>query len=297
MRDVPQDVRVQSLIAREVSKRCWWALVSQDWFGIVSKPRIKSQTSLMCSRTAISENIWCVAPRSPSWPRLTDHLAVVQPTQVTTPLPSNAHDEYDHLQRSSGSVFDALDFAGTSSPASSSTGRHPSTRSSASCSSGFKSLAAFKSVLLVVKPVCPSDSPPSQEIFEHMDRNANPSYRLLLDVDERLSSIISNCPKWLHDDGPTVGMPPCVDWVRNTFRISSNHKVLTLHRPFLHRAFRGTISLFGRKHSPRTDSRLEDPRFESSRIRAITASRAILREAARCSDSRLWTIPCAGVPL
>ncbi|KAK4700966.1 hypothetical protein P7C70_g5272, partial [Phenoliferia sp. Uapishka_3] len=94
----------------------------------------------------------------------------------------------------------------------------------------------------------------------------------LLQVDERLSSIISNCPAWLYDDGPTLGMPPCVEWVRNTFRISSNHKVLTLHRPFLHRAFR-------------------DPRFESSRRRAITASRNILREAARCSDIRLWTVP------
>ncbi|KAM0752346.1 hypothetical protein T439DRAFT_347217 [Meredithblackwellia eburnea MCA 4105] len=199
-RGLSQPARVKSLIARETRKRVFWALTSQDWFGIPYR------------RTYI-----------------------VQPTQVTTPLPANAHDE-DLL---SGQLIN----------------RPPE-----------QYTVVSKLLLWIQIARC------LQEIFEHMDRNANPSYTFLLEVDSRLSSIIDNCPRWLHENGPSVGMPPSANWVRNAFFISSNHKVLTLHRPFLHLAFR-------------------DSRFESSRRRAIAASRNILREAARFSDSRLWTIP------
>lgn len=55
----PLEARARSLIAYETRKRVFWALASQDWFNI-------------------------------SFRRTT----AVQPLQVTTPLPSNAHDEY-----------------------------------------------------------------------------------------------------------------------------------------------------------------------------------------------------------
>lgn len=106
-------------------------------------------------------------------------------------------------------------------------------------------------------------------VFHHIDTNPSPSYQFLLQVDSEMQGIMDAVPAWLHDDGPTTGMP-CPEWIRNTFKISVNHKVLTLHRPFLHRAF-------------------HDDRYLSSRQRAITASRNILREAPKVGSNRLWT--------
>ncbi|KAK4047849.1 hypothetical protein OIV83_005192 [Microbotryomycetes sp. JL201] len=199
----PADVRVESLIKREMCKRVFWTLCTQDWFG-----------------TAYRKTY------------------MVQPTQVTTPLPCNMRDE-DLLL---GQVMNRP------------VGQYT---------------VVSKLLLWIQIARC------LQSTFEHLDTHAgSPSYEFLLQVDERLSQILERAPAWLHPNGPTDGMPACIDWVRSTFVISSNHKVLTLHRPFLHRAF-------------------QDPRYQSSRRRAITASRTILREAARCGDDlfRLWTIP------
>ncbi|KAM0787107.1 hypothetical protein ACM66B_006362 [Microbotryomycetes sp. NB124-2] len=199
----PVDVRVGSLVKREVAKRIFWTLCTQDWFG-----------------TAYRKTY------------------MVQPTQVTTPLPCNMRDE------------DLLLGQAMNRPLGQYT-------------------VVSKLLLWIQIARC------LQSTFEHLDTHAAaPSYEFLLQVDERLQHILEHAPAWLHPNGPTDGMPACVDWVRSTFVISSNHKVLTLHRPFLHRAF-------------------QDPRYQSSRRRAITASRTILREAARCDDNlfRLWTIP------
>ncbi|KAK4056115.1 hypothetical protein OIO90_002846 [Microbotryomycetes sp. JL221] len=203
-RDEPLSHRIQSLITREMSKRVFWTLCTQDWFG-----------------TAYRKTY------------------IVQPTQVTTPLPLNMHDQ-DLLR---GDMINRPIHA--------------------------EYTVVSKLLLWIQIARC------LQSTFEHLDqRGGNPSYEFLLQVDERLDSILKHAPIWLHPNGPTDGMPPCVDWVRSTFVISSNHKVLTLHRPFLHQAF-------------------QDPRYQSSRQRAITASRTILREALRCGDKlfRLWTIP------
>lgn len=58
VRDLPEATRVKSLIGRETRKRIFWSLATQDWF-----------------RTPLQK------------------IYVVQPTQVTTPLPVNARDE------------------------------------------------------------------------------------------------------------------------------------------------------------------------------------------------------------
>lgn len=58
--------------------------------------------------------------------------------------------------------------------------------------------------------------------------------------------------------------------MRTTFVISLQHKILSIHRPFLARPSRATT-------------------YALSRKRVIEAARAILREAPRARDIRLWT--------
>lgn len=58
--------------------------------------------------------------------------------------------------------------------------------------------------------------------------------------------------------------------LRTTFYISLQHKILSIHRPFLARPSRATT-------------------YALSRKRVIDAARAILREAPRAKDIRLWT--------
>lgn len=106
-----------------------------------------------------------------------------------------------------------------------------------------------------------------QQVFQHIDENPNPSYSVVLDLDEQLKRLLANAPAWLTSDAvEDPNLPPNADWMRTTFVISSSHKTLTLHRNFFRR-------------------------FEPSRRRTLEASRAILREAAKVGDTRMWTIP------
>ncbi|ORY85373.1 hypothetical protein BCR35DRAFT_302847 [Leucosporidium creatinivorum] len=162
----------------------------------------------------------------------------VQPTQVTSPLPANARDE------------DLLTGVYINRPPSEYT-----------VASNTLIWVQFARIL--------------QQVYAHIDENPTlHSHAYVLKLDAQMQGIIDNIPVWMREGGPTEGMPPaqCSAWVRTTFAISSAHKVLTLHRPFLHRAFR-------------------DPRFESSRKRALDASRTILREGAKAGDVRMWTVP------
>jgi hypothetical protein len=71
------DARAKSLIDYEVKKRVFWALTAQDWFSIPYR-----RTTGACPAEVLP------------WPTLTpSSFSAVQPTQVTTPLPSNARDE------------------------------------------------------------------------------------------------------------------------------------------------------------------------------------------------------------
>lgn len=106
-----------------------------------------------------------------------------------------------------------------------------------------------------------------QQVFQHIDENPNPSYAVVLDLDEQLKRLLANAPAWLTSNAvEDPNLPPNADWLRTTFIISSSHKTLTLHRNFFRR-------------------------FEPSRRRTLEASRAILREAAKVGDTRMWTIP------
>jgi hypothetical protein len=106
-----------------------------------------------------------------------------------------------------------------------------------------------------------------QRVFQYIDENPNPSYAVVLDLDEQLKRLLANAPAWLVSDAVhDPNLPPNAAWMRTTFIISSAHKTLTLHRNFFRR-------------------------FEPSRRRTLEASRAILREAAKVGDTRMWTIP------
>lgn len=106
-----------------------------------------------------------------------------------------------------------------------------------------------------------------QQAFQHLDDHPQPSYTFILELDKRMRAMLDRMPSWLTSpEAPIANLPPNSAWVRNAFIISSNHKVLVLHRAFF-------------------------LRYETSRKRAIEASRRILREAAHCGDTRMWTVP------
>lgn len=106
-----------------------------------------------------------------------------------------------------------------------------------------------------------------QQAFQHLDDHPQPSYSFILELDKRMRAMLDRMPSWLTSpEAPIANLPPNSAWVRNAFIISSNHKVLVLHRAFF-------------------------LRYETSRKRAIEASRRILREAAHCGDTRMWTVP------
>ncbi|GAA5932927.1 hypothetical protein JCM1841_005195 [Sporobolomyces salmonicolor] len=188
--------RGRRLIEYETKKRVFWCLTTQDWFSIPYR-----------------------------------RTTAVQPTQVTTPLPSNARDE----DLMTGVLIN----------------RPPS------------EYTITSNMLLWIQI-----ARTLQQVFAHIDEMSNPSYSYVLALDGEMQKLIDSAPAWMREGGPTEHLPPCFEWVRNTFSISANHKVLTLHRPFFHRAFR-------------------DARYEPSRRRSLDASRAILREAVRCGDSRI----------
>ncbi|GAA5879317.1 hypothetical protein JCM3774_006432 [Rhodotorula dairenensis] len=191
----PPEQRVRSLIEFETKKRVFWALTSEDWFSIHHR-----------------------------------RMSTVQPTQVTTPLPSNAHDE-DFL---SGTIID----------------RPPSDYTVTS-----KLLIWIQLARIL------------QQVFQHLDDHPQPSYAFIIELDKRMQAMLDRMPSWLTSpDAPIANLPPNSAWVRNAFIISSNHKVIVLHRAFF-------------------------LRHETSRKRAIAASRRILCEAARCGDTRMWTVP------
>lgn len=67
-------VRGRSLIDREIRKRAFFALVVQDWFSIAYR------------------STYSTSSRPPSAAPLADSLSAIQPSQIKTPYPMNAHD-------------------------------------------------------------------------------------------------------------------------------------------------------------------------------------------------------------
>ncbi|KAL7341204.1 Proteophosphoglycan ppg4 [Rhodotorula toruloides] len=100
---------------------------------------------------------------------------------------------------------------------------------------------------------------------------ASQAYQRFIDEDKQLEGMLANLPAWLRPGGPTTGMPDCADIMRSTYRIALQHKILSIHRPFLAKPSRATTHTFSRR-------------------RVIESARAILREAPACRNVRIWTV-------
>ncbi|CEQ42687.1 SPOSA6832_04540, partial [Sporobolomyces salmonicolor] len=100
---------------------------------------------------------------------------------------------------------------------------------------------------------------------------ASQAYQAFLEADRQLEAILTNLPAWLRPGGDTTGMPDLVDTMRSTFLISLQHKILSIHRPFLAKPSRATTYSFSHR-------------------RVVDAARAILREATRVQGVRIWTV-------
>ncbi|GAA5872501.1 hypothetical protein JCM1840_006079 [Sporobolomyces johnsonii] len=97
------------------------------------------------------------------------------------------------------------------------------------------------------------------------------AYQAFLEADRQLEAILTNLPAWLKPGGDKTGMPDLVDTMRSTFLISLQHKILSIHRPFLAKPSRATTYSFSHR-------------------RVVDAARAILREATRVQGVRIWTV-------
>ncbi|BGP51444.1 hypothetical protein JCM10450v2_007386 [Rhodotorula kratochvilovae] len=110
--------------------------------------------------------------------------------------------------------------------------------------------------------------------FEHAvsdKATAAQAYQSFLDADKQLEALLGNLPRWLRADAGTEGLPDGVEMMRSTFLISLQHKILSIHRPFLAKPSRANSYSFSRR-------------------RVTEAARAILREAPRAMGIRIWTV-------
>ncbi|GAA5931515.1 hypothetical protein JCM10213_003130 [Rhodosporidiobolus nylandii] len=109
--------------------------------------------------------------------------------------------------------------------------------------------------------------------FEHSTSEkatASQAYHSFLEADKQLEALLSDVPAWLKKDADTAGLPEDAEVIRSTFLISLQHKMLSVHRPFLAKPSRATTYAFSRR-------------------RVIEAARAILREAPLVRENRIWT--------
>ncbi|GAA6060817.1 hypothetical protein JCM10212_000590 [Sporobolomyces blumeae] len=103
--------------------------------------------------------------------------------------------------------------------------------------------------------------------------SASQAYQAFLQADKQLEAILNDLPAWLRPDGVAMGIPEAVDpgHLRSTFLISLQHKILSIHRPFLAKPSRTTTYAFSHR-------------------RVVDAARAILREATKVPGVRIWTV-------
>ncbi|KAL8279574.1 hypothetical protein RQP46_008136 [Phenoliferia psychrophenolica] len=160
----------------------------------------------------------------------------LRPSQITTPLPLNAND----WDLSNGHAID-----------------HP------------PETFTVSSVLLLNIQLARH----IQSVFEDMDNSSTvcDSFSFIQSVDAQIEQLGTGVPEWSQVGGRLEGMPHYVQWMRSVWIISWKHKILTINRPFFHRA-------------------LKDPHYRSSRLRSLEAARGILREAPQIGECRVWTV-------
>ncbi|KAK4048405.1 hypothetical protein OIV83_004751 [Microbotryomycetes sp. JL201] len=112
-----------------------------------------------------------------------------------------------------------------------------------------------------------------QVAFEHSSgsRQGEVDYEAFLQIDNQLEAILADLPPWLKKDGDASGAPQdFVQMMRSTFFITAQHKILSIHRPFLAKKNKSAHSF--------------------SRRRVVMAARAILQEAPKVRRNRIWTV-------
>jgi hypothetical protein len=103
---------------------------------------------------------------------------------------------------------------------------------------------------------------------------------MILSMDEKAKAILAEAPQWMQldkSDNPNPlpeNAPKWLEWQRMSYFVSSAHKVIILHRPFLGRAFR-------------------DSRYKLSRDTCVKNARRILRCLRSCELEefrKTWTV-------
>lgn len=99
-------------------------------------------------------------------------------------------------------------------------------------------------------------------------------------MDDEARVLLAQAPRWMQLDAAEnpLPLPPnapaWLEWQRNAYLVSTAHKVIILHRPFLGRAFK-------------------DPRYKRSRDVCVGAARRILRLLRSCDLEpfrKTWTV-------
>ncbi|KAK4701759.1 hypothetical protein P7C70_g4471, partial [Phenoliferia sp. Uapishka_3] len=129
-----------------------------------------------------------------------------------------------------------------------------------------------------------------QDAFEQSQTTGDPAYQAFLKIDAHIGGIITNPPAWL---SPTsaIAKRPYFEYMRSTFLISVHHKLLSIHRPYMHKPYKGMRmeELVAEHVLTSVNVSSLGAVAEYSRRRVVTAARAILREAANARDGRIWT--------
>ncbi|KAL7416684.1 hypothetical protein BDY24DRAFT_201110 [Mrakia frigida] len=118
------------------------------------------------------------------------------------------------------------------------------------------------------------------KLFDGLHASKSIPYSLILQMDAEAQVILKEAPSWMQTDvdgnpGPLPkNAPRWLEWQRMAYLVSSSHKVIILHRPFLGRAFR-------------------DPRYQQSRDTCCKFARRILRYLKGCTLEefrKTWTV-------
>ncbi|KAL8286362.1 hypothetical protein RQP46_004379 [Phenoliferia psychrophenolica] len=166
---------INGLIVREIRKRLWAALSTDDWFG--------------------------AAYRRP--------YAII-PAHCTTPPPINCHDE--DLARGL-LVARPMD----------------------------EPTVVSKLILTMRVASC------IRRFFEDINQAGSMNATLCRMVDTEIRAILATGPSWLQPEINIDHLPPFVSWFRRYFLISTNHKLLVIHRTFVGRSIKGVEYAFSRK--------------------------------------------------
>ncbi|KAK8865570.1 hypothetical protein IAR55_000714 [Kwoniella newhampshirensis] len=115
------------------------------------------------------------------------------------------------------------------------------------------------------------------EVYSHASSAGDVPYDIILRTDGQVRDILAAAPAWMTSEEIPLhaSWPSWVEWQRRVFMVSSAHKVIVLHRPYLGRAFRG------------------EAQYAKSREACLLQARFITNTFCQCSLEtfrRTWTV-------